>query len=124
MRWRFFFSRTVAGLLAIGGICWGALLLPLILRAEHLLLPLLVFGPGYIVTLAYLVRATTTPPLRGRQFIWVLSILVQGGWLACYVVATLGTDGAIGRITEPNVIVAWWVFATLASVVALMLEPR
>jgi hypothetical protein len=113
--------RIIAGLLAIGGIYWGVLLLPLIPHAENQLLPLLVFGPGYVVTLGYLIRVVTSPPLRGRQVIWGFSILVQGGWLVCYVVATLG-GGAISRLAEPNLIVAWWLFATVGSVVALMLE--
>jgi hypothetical protein len=114
--------RIIAGLLAIGGIYWGVLLLPLIPHAENPLLPLLVFGPGYVVTLGYLIRVVTSPPLRGRQVIWGFSVLVQGGWLVCHVVATLGNGGPISRLTEPHLIMAWWVFATVGSIVAFMME--
>jgi hypothetical protein len=122
MRVRFNAPRVIAVLLAIGGIFWGVLLLPLIPHAEHPIRPLLVFGPGYLVTVAYLVRAITTPPLRYRQVIWVLSILVQGGWLALDIVDILGKEEPTTRLTNANSMDAWWLIATVGSAVALMME--
>ncbi len=114
--------RIVAGLLAIGGIYWSVLLLPWMRQPENLLLKLFVFGPGYVVTLGYLIRVFASPPFLGRQVIWGASVLVQGGWLVCHVVATLGHEGGITRLAQPISVVAWWLFATVGSVVALLLE--
>jgi hypothetical protein len=122
MRARFTASRVIAGLLALGGVCWGVLLIALIPHAEHAALPLLVFGPGYVVTVGYLIRTVTTPPLRARQVIWVLSLLVQGGWLTWHVVGTLASSGPIHKLTEPRLVVAWWLIATAASIVALIMD--
>jgi len=116
--------RLLAGLLAIGGTYWGVLLGGLIPHAEHPLRPLLVFGPGYLVTLAYYVRVFTPPPLLGRQWIWWLSILVQGGWLAWHLTGTLNQGGPLVRLTEPPLVVGWWILATAASVVALVMESE
>ncbi len=114
--------RIVAGFLAIGGIYWGVLLLPWMPQPENLLLKLFVFGPGYVVTLGYWIRVLASPPLLGIQLIWGASVLVQGGWLVCHVVATLGREGGVTRLAQPKLVVAWWLFATVGSVVALMLE--
>jgi hypothetical protein len=122
MRWRIAFSRMIAGLLAAGGAYWGLMFLPLIFHAEHPIFPLLLFGPGYAVTLAYVIRLFSTPPLRARQFIWVLSILVQGGWLVCYVVVSLADGASIRRLAEPILIVFWWLFAFVGSITALIME--
>lgn len=116
--------RILAGLLAIGGTSWGILLFPWIRDSERLPQAILLFGPGYVVTLAYYIRVLTLPPLLGRQCIWWLSFLVQGGWLAWHLIANLCSAGPLIRLTEPHRPVGWWCFATAASVVALILEQE
>jgi hypothetical protein len=114
--------RILAGLLAVGGTYWGVLLGPLIPHEEHPLRLLLVLGPGYLVTLAYYARAISRPPLLVCRCIWWLSLLVQGGWLAWHVIGILGDGGPLLRLIEPVAPVGWWLFATVSSVVALILE--
>jgi hypothetical protein len=115
MRWHFLIPRIIAGLLAAGGLFWGIVLAPWIAGGDPFLATLL-FGPGYIVTFAYFIRATVTPPLRLRQAIWILSILVQGAWLGLEAVDRLyGHRGG-------NLVAAWWLGATVASIIALLME--
>ncbi len=80
-RFRNAMPGSIPMLLATGGICWGGLLLPMILQAEHRLLPILLFGPGYVVTLGYLIRAFSTPSLGGRYVIWGFRFSIKvDGW--------------------------------------------
>jgi hypothetical protein len=114
----------LAGLLALGGLFWGLLLSPWLFRSGASPLAWLVFGPGYLVTLGYAVRAVSTPPLAARRLIWVCSLLVQGAWLS-YLGWRVTEQLALGRsVKEPGIMAAWWVFATVASCVGLFTEQQ
>jgi hypothetical protein len=116
--------RMLAGMLALGGLFWGLLLSPWLFRPEASLLAWLVFGPGYLVTLGYVIRATCTPPLAARRLIWVCSLLIQGGWLLSIAWAEIG-QLALGRsVHEPSLASAWWLFATVVSFVGFFAEKQ
>jgi hypothetical protein len=108
--------------LAFGACYWGMLLLPMLIRPDVSLLTLLIFGPGYLVTVGYLIRAVSCPPLLVRRFIWLASLLVQGTWIVC-ISATMAEQINLGlALNEPILPLAWWVFATVASVIGLCTE--
>jgi hypothetical protein len=116
--------RLVAMLLAVGGCFWGLLLLPWLFQPDVSPRALAVFGPGYLVTLGYIVRSVTTPPRAVRYLIWASSILVQGAWLV-WLIWAVTEQLAAGRSVLrdiANLMTAWWVFATAASVVGLLTE--
>ena len=114
----------LAGLLTLGGLFWGLLLSPWLFRPEASPLAWLVFGPGYLITVGYVIRAVSTPPLAARRLIWVCSLLVQGAWLL-YLVWAETEQLALGRsIHEPNIMSVWWLFATVASCVGLFAERQ
>jgi hypothetical protein len=113
---------TLAIVLALGGCYWGLLLLPWIFRVDVSPVAVLVFGPGYLITAAYGVRSVSTPPLGTRRLIWLTSLLVQGAWLAWDLAAMCQVLGAGQTPHEPLLPTAWWFFATVASVLALLAE--
>jgi hypothetical protein len=114
--------RLLAVLLALGGCFWGLLLSPWLFRPDVSPLAVAVFGPGYLVTLGYIVRSVSTPALTARRLIWGVSILVQGSWLA-WIVWGMSEKVVAGRMPNESVLpVAWWVFATAASVAGLLAE--
>jgi hypothetical protein len=115
-------ARVIAILLSIGGVYWAILLSPLISRADNRLLPLVVFGPGYMATAACIYRSCTTPGRGGRLLIWALSSLVQGGWLASHMVATLAAGGSSWRLLEPPLVVAWLSSAAVGYIIGLYLD--
>jgi hypothetical protein len=110
--------------LAIGGLCWGALLAPFVFDGRNDVLPFLVFGPGYVVTSGYLIRAFSTPPLGIRQGIWVLSLLVQGVWLVVESLQVLNSFRSLSHLVSDLLSLSWWFVATVASVVALATEKK
>jgi len=55
-------QRLLAVILSIGGICWGIFCLPFLFWNPSD--SILIFGPGYVVTIGYLVRACSTLSLR------------------------------------------------------------
>jgi hypothetical protein len=113
--------RFVAILLAAGGTFWGLFLLAGFGPAALIPLP---FGIGYLVTVGYIVRSVMVPPLGVRYLIWGASILVQGAWLL-WIVSDMAKRVAAGRqVFEPPLIIAWWAFATISSVVAIVCERR
>ena len=105
--------RLIAILLAVVSCFWGVLLL-------HVFGPLAIvafpFGLGYIVMVGYIVRAVSVPALDIRRMIWGTSIAVQGMWL-CIAITELDTTGI-------NLVFMWWLFATVASVAALIAETN
>ena len=117
-------ARSLAILLAIGGCLWGLLLSPWLLRSDVSPLAVAVFGPGYLVTVGYIVRSVSTPPRAGRLLIWLSSLLVQGAWLL-FLIWEVIEKVAAGRSAAhdvANVMTAWWAFATVASVVGLLAD--
>jgi hypothetical protein len=113
--------RSLAVLLALGGCFWGLLLSPWLFRGGVSPLALAVFGPGYLLTVAYIVRSVSTPSVRIRTLTWLGSVFVQGAWLAWDL---WGISQAIvaGRSMPPVLPTAWWIFATGASAIALFAE--
>ena len=114
--------RLLAVLLALGGCFWGLLLSPWIFRPGVSPAAISGFGPGYLVTLGYIVRSVSTPPLIARRLIWAGSIMVQGSWLVWIVWAIFEQVLAGHTLNEPVLFVAWWLFATATSVVGLLAE--
>jgi hypothetical protein len=108
--------RAIAAVLAIGGAFWGVALAGLF-NSEgdpgRVLIFCLTAGPGYLITLGYLLRAVWYPPLPVSVVIWMSSIVVQGTWLMIGL-----SDGKL------SLFLLWWLGAFLASGVALWLEFR
>lgn len=116
--------RLLAALLALGGCFWGLILSPWFFRRDVSPLAIATFGPGYLVTLGYIVRSVSTPPLGARYLIWASSFLVQGAWLLWLSWGTMEGIAAGRSVLRDvaNPMAAWWVFATAASVVGLLCE--
>ncbi len=105
--------RVIAGALAAGGSCWGLLLLVMFNLNAVIIPPFLL---GYVVTAWYVVRVFRTPPLALRRVMWVVSLAAHGWWL---VAASFDT----GAFSQP-LFVAWWVSASVLSVIGLFTERR
>lgn len=103
--------RFIAIILALGGSFWGVWLL---FGAGPFVFIFIPTGVGYLVTLGYFVRAIWLPPLGLRQFIWVTSILVQGLFL--------GLSPTNPPPNLFNVAHVWWAVASVASIVASLME--
>jgi hypothetical protein len=112
-------QRLLAVILSIGGICWGIFCLPFLFWNPSY--SMLIFGPGYVVTIGYLVRACSTPSLESRVGIWILSALVQGIWLIWACCGIFQGARFRGHAFE-FVTLGWWVFAFVASVYAILNE--
>ena len=106
-------ARLIAIALMMGGLFWGMFLL---LAFGPVALFPLPFGVGYLVTVGYIVRAVSVPAFGIRMLIWIASLMVQGYWL-------LQSIPDITR-TGLNLISAWWLFATVCSVIAIATERR
>ena len=111
--------RSLAGLLAVGATLWGVFCALFIIfggwRAQ------VVFGPGYAVMVGYYWRALGRPSPAWCRAIWGWSLLVQGAWLSWVVVAMLA--GPLGAGGFGILVIVWWIFATGASLIALLMEP-
>ena len=114
--------RILAGVLALGGSCWGILLSPWLFQRDASPLAWVVFGPGYVVTVGYIIRTFSTPPLGVRRLIWIASLLVQGAWLLWIIWGISERLAAGNTVNEPILVVGWWLFATGASVAGLVTE--
>jgi len=116
--------RLIAVMLALAGLVWGVFLLAVALSSAGANWGFFfaVFGPGYLVTIGYLLRAAGTPPLRVRQGIWVVSILVQGAWLVLDVAENLPRSRPWE--SESLLLPGWWLLAVVCSTVALRLEKE
>lgn len=109
------FARVVAAFLAVGGGCWGLMCLLVICTASDAT-PLLLFGPGYVVTIGYIFRTIVDPSRGVRLWIWGSSAVVQGAWWGG-VTAFLLMGYSQGRPFEGlNILYIWWTFATFASI--------
>ena len=83
---------------------------------------LILFGPGYVVTVGYVVRCCLNPPLTWRRAIWDLSGLVQGIWLLCALSGMV--QGGFRGFAFEYISVAWWLFAFAVSAYAFVAEPE
>jgi hypothetical protein len=61
--------RALAVFLAVGGCYWGLLLSPWVLRSDLSPLAVAIFGPGYLLTIGYVIRCVSTPPLLARRLL-------------------------------------------------------
>ena len=115
--------KVLAGVLALGGVAWGFWSVVAIV-AFHTLATL-VFIPGCIITVGYIVRFSSVPQLSWRRVIWGGSALVQGAWLAVFLVA-LFSQGHISAddIFRPMIAWVWWVFALGVSIYGLFYDTR
>src|SRR5947208_755694 len=72
--------RVIAGLMAAIGLMWGVLTLGVTIDGDWR--AVVVFGPGWLATVGYVVRATCQVTRSVAKTIWFASALVQGAWLA------------------------------------------
>ena len=120
--------RGLAALLAIGGSYWGlecfGSIRPRLWHGRLLgpdPIPLLVFGPGYLVTIGYLVLCLRVPSPGWQRAIWGASALVQGAWLLVFIGAEFRIWGGFADLIFGNPIFgAWWTFSFAASIYALI----
>lgn len=109
--------RACAIVLAIGGIMWGVFCWGLFGPGAFIML-----APGYVVTVGYLVRACSTPPVGWRRMIWLTSAFVQGAWLL-WAMNTL-LQGGWFRGGFSTVALCWWIGAFLVSGYGYVAEPE
>ena len=118
--------RFLAGVLAAGGIFWG-LLSAAAIKGSGSLVVSLVFIPGYIITLGYIIRCVYTPRLLWRRMIWGASTFVQGAWLVSIIAAMIYGELRYGGVTAadvfgPIVCWLWWIFALGTSIYAVRFD--
>ena len=116
--------RVIASLLALGACFWGILLSPVIAQTIEKPMVLLTLGLGYVIMLGYLILVFFPPALPARLLIWGLSVLVQGSWLVWYGVDLVRHLAQGGSWNEPPLFLGWWLFATVGSIVGLLLEKE
>jgi hypothetical protein len=115
--------RFLAGLLAAGGVLWGLLASAFVFRT----LASLVFIPGYIITVGYIIRCFSTPRLSWRRVIWGASVFVQGAWVIFYfgaygVMYSSGDSHSVGDVA--NLMTLWWIFALGISIYGYRFDKR
>jgi hypothetical protein len=67
-------QRLLAVILSFGGVGWGMFCLPFLFwNPSH---AFLIFGPGYVVTVGYILLACCTLSWSKRVAMWLLSALV------------------------------------------------
>jgi hypothetical protein len=114
-------QRLLAIVLSFGGVGWGMFCLPFFFWNPSN--ALMLFGPGYVVTVGYIARACCTLSYGSRVGIWLLSALVQGAWLI-WVLSSIA-EGAWFRgnaFALAFVMFGWWVLAFASSVFSLFTE--
>jgi hypothetical protein len=111
--------RLLSGLLSIGGCLWGLFCLYFIILGNTAY-TLLLFGPGYVITFGYIVRAVGSPSVTFKRLIWGTSAILQGSWLA-WGTYLLIHDG-LRSIVFDFVTTGWWGFAFFASAYGLAFD--
>ena len=115
--------RTMARVLAVGATMWGVLCAWFVIFGSWA--GVLIFGPGYVITVGYYWRAFGRPSPKWCRAIWGLSLLVQGSWFGCMVTA-LFSGPPRGDLSSGDlwgiIMVAWWTGATIVSLVALLID--
>lgn len=106
-------QKSLAIILAIGGVGWGLFCLPFLFWSPSY--SLMIFGPGYVVTAGYILRACSTLSLGARVGVWLLSSLVQGAWLLWVLIAIFDGAWFRGNGAFQFVTLGWWIFAFVAS---------
>lgn len=119
--------RRLARVLALGGFLWSLFCLPLMLVGVPVR-TVLIFGPGYFVTVGYFARAIMPNPPSAAAYLWARSIwwtsaVVQGTWLGWWLSAVIENLRGPTVITPFGIVVTvWWTFATLASIYGALTE--
>jgi len=109
--------QLLATILALGGIAWGLLGLYFIVYGESVSAVML-FAPGYLVTIGYIWRACWLPSVQWRKVIWGFSVIVQGAWLV-FDLTTFHLDFRSVLYFLP---VVWWLFACSGSLWGLVAD--
>jgi hypothetical protein len=108
-----------AMLLAIGGCVWVMFSLFFLLYGDAAF-SLLLFGPGYLVTIGYIARACASLSVGWRQVVWAASALVQGSWLGWFVMGA--SRGGFHGFAFEYLCLGWWFVAFAVSVCGLLLD--
>ncbi len=118
--------RTMACFLAIGATFWGILCAFILLSANAG--GLVIFGPGYLLTIGYYWRAFGDPSPQWCRAIWGFSSLIQGAWftLIAYMAFThpLGFISSIGFACFALLVTLWWLGAFAMSLTGFFMESR
>jgi hypothetical protein len=104
--------RILASALAVGGVVWGLFCLPFFIIGD-ISRSLMLFGPGYLITIGYICRTFWTPISEWRRMIWGTSAIVQGAWLTWVLIEA--TKRGLRGIAFEYISLGWWAFAFLAS---------
>jgi hypothetical protein len=124
--------RFLAGLLAAGGL-FCSLFSIAASRISKDFLIYLVFVPGYIITVGYVIRCVYTPQLSWRRVIWGASVFVQGAWLffylGVYLYMSLKGENNVASLQDKicdviNPMTFWWVFALSISIYGLRFDNK
>jgi hypothetical protein len=126
--------RFLAGVLAAGGILWGILSVAASTMSQSIV-TWLVFMPGYIITIGYIIRCIYTPQILWRRVIWGASTLVQGLWVVFYFGALgygvlrygvgVSSGDSISIIGDvANLFMLWWIFALCISIYGYRFDKR
>ena len=124
-RWPF--GRSAALILSFGACCLALLCLPSMLTGQ-LSRTLPTLSPGYLVTGFYIWRALRSTPKLTRAFNlyrigWAISALVQGGWLAWFIIDVVQRP-SFRELANPMNFLAysWWGMSSIISVAAILFE--
>lgn len=121
--------RNLSIVLAIGGVFWSLFCAGLIAIGQvERTLP--IFGPGYVITLGYIMRALIKNPsetlirLRFIRSMWLVSAIIQAAWLIPIGFAVF-THAQEWTLRSPGILamMIWWIFATLVSLYGWLYEP-
>jgi hypothetical protein len=113
--------QFLAATLALGGFCWGIFGLYFLLFGDASY-ALLIFAPGYIVTIGYFVRALTDLTTQSKVCIWGISMIVQGCWLAWGLFVVVH-DG-MRHVFFDLITIEWWLFSFTASTYAFFRDRQ
>lgn len=111
--------RYAALALAVLATLWGLLLAPLLVSGSAA--AIVIFSPGYLLTVGYWARGTLNLPYSWRRGVWYASLFVQGIWslIAIYFICL----GGWWVTAWTTAIVGWWWLTTGLSAVCLWAEP-
>jgi hypothetical protein len=118
--WQTLATKCIAAVLAVISALWGVFCLPFAFTKID---GLLYFGPGYLAAFGYFVLLVADMKVMTRRLIWTVCAIVQICWLAWFVRTAIPHDWTIDFF---RMCFVWWVVASLASVIGLILEraPR
>lgn len=107
--------RITAACFAVGGLLWSLFCLVFVVFGDFTR-SILLFGPGYLVTMGYVYRALWTPSNLARRVIWGLSALVQGAWLYWFITNVI--EYGLRGTKFDFVALTWWTVTFAMSIYA------